>query len=49
MRNTENVGNNFTNLLITSICGMENIVNILSSVKNLNEFRPFTMKFHARC
>ena len=44
----ENGENNFTILLFTSICEMEYTVSKLSSVINLNEFRPFTIIFHAR-
>ena len=46
--NQENRANNFSILLFTNICEMEYIVNRLSSVINLNEFRPFTIIFHAR-
>ena len=46
--NQENRVNNFSILLFTNICEMEYIANRLSSVINLNEFRPFTIIFHAR-
>ena len=46
--NQENRANNFSILLFTNICEMEYIANRLSSVINLNEFRPFTIIFHAR-
>ena len=44
----ENGENNFTILLFTSIGEMEYTVSKLSSVINLNKFRPFTIIFYAR-